>query len=295
MSEPTTVAGKGLLERLVGLGRDYYGVAQDIAAVEQQARADSVGAVVSRTDAEPRPFDDAQRDELAEPVSAAAEAKLRAALDRLLVKSGYLTGCEQMNARLLATLDAERAARTPAPSDVWAAWITRQTRRTDWACRECVDADVSGQDRLVVPGFRCVWHEAFARQLVALTPASPSPRVHALRDQIDADPERRARVDAIKDEMLRHTHHPEDPCDCEPGETAWLIERGQPEGHVPPVWRLPDVDGDTSARSGDWTTNAWDAQRFASRAEAEAFIEAHSPIPGNRDRIGRAVEHGFAR
>jgi len=55
-----------------------------------------------------RPFDDEERDGLAEPLSAAAEAKLRRVLDTLLAKSGYLTGCEQMNARLLATLDAER-------------------------------------------------------------------------------------------------------------------------------------------------------------------------------------------
>ena len=45
-----------------------------------------------------------------EPLSAAGEAKLRATLDRLLAKSGYLTGCEQMNARLLATLDARAQA-----------------------------------------------------------------------------------------------------------------------------------------------------------------------------------------
>jgi hypothetical protein len=66
-------------------------------------------------------------------------------------------------------------AASPAPSasgdlrDRWARWIVSQTRRTDWACRECVDADVRGQDNLVTPDFRCVWHEARA----ALSPSTP--------------------------------------------------------------------------------------------------------------------------
>ena len=54
-----------------------------------------------------------------EPVSVAGRAKLRAALDRLIANSGYLTGCEQMNARLLATLDAlERDAARESQPDV---------------------------------------------------------------------------------------------------------------------------------------------------------------------------------
>ncbi len=57
----------------------------------------------------------------------------------------------------------------------WAQWIDQQSRRTDWACAECVEMDFGGSARAqenVVAGFRCVWHEARA----ALREADPPGR-----------------------------------------------------------------------------------------------------------------------
>lgn len=70
---------------------------------------------------------------------------------------------------------------------------------------------------------------------------------------------------------------------------VWLIERGQPEGSPRTKWW-----GVTDPRSEGhgWVDSAWDADRFATREEADAIIARF-------DRVGhpfpaRAVEHGFS-
>jgi hypothetical protein len=65
-------------------------------------------------------------------------------------------------------------------------------------------------------------------------------------------------------------------------ETCWLIERGQPEHHVPTVRWIGGLD---------WTETASEAARFASRVAAEAEIRARSSYVG--DPFGRAAEHVF--
>ncbi len=79
-------------------------------------------------------------------------------------------------------------------------------------------------------------------------------------------------------------------------EFCWLIERGQSMGQVPTVWYAgEDRWGLTHAAS--WTEDAYRAIRFATREEAEAYIESRNP-PGpllaSRGPFAIAVEHGFA-
>jgi hypothetical protein len=55
--------------------------------------------------------------------------------------------------------------------------------------------------------------------------------------------------------------------------TAWLVERGQPERHVPPVWRIAGPKADY--RDGEqWTEDAFEATRYATREEAQAVVDA---------------------
>ena len=72
--------------------------------------------------------------------------------------------------------------------------------------------------------------------------------------------------------------------------TAWLIERGQPEGQSPTVWW-----GVTDSRTGayGWVDSAWAADQFATREEAQAVIDRFD-LP-NHPFHARAVEHGFVR
>ncbi len=72
------------------------------------------------------------------------------------------------------------------------------------------------------------------------------------------------------------------PADSAAPELAWLIERGLPEGFTPPVYY------GTYTATTKWTTDAFLAVRFESKADAELFIE-HQDLPA------RAVEHGFIR
>jgi hypothetical protein len=66
--------------------------------------------------------------------------------------------------------------------------------------------------------------------------------------------------------------------------SAWLIERGQPEGHVPPLYYAGNLMADPEAR---WTDNPWEALQIPDRAEAERIMA------GNRITVGRPVAHGF--
>ena len=63
-------------------------------------------------------------------------------------------------------------------------------------------------------------------------------------------------------------------------DTEWLIERGQPEGFVWPEWYVID------SYQGRWTRSPIAAQRFASEADAAAFIR-RSVL------TARPVRHGF--
>ena len=63
-------------------------------------------------------------------------------------------------------------------------------------------------------------------------------------------------------------------------DTEWLIERGQPEGFIWPEWYVID------SYQGRWTRIAFEAQRFASEADAAEFI--HRSV-----LTARPVLHGF--
>lgn len=80
----------------------------------------------------------------------------------------------------------------------------------------------------------------------------------------------------------------EDACDTR-DETvfAWLIERGQPERQAPTLWWAEEED----ARWGGWTTDAYKAVRFATKAEAEEQIRVLSRPVG--EPTMHASEHGF--
>ena len=80
----------------------------------------------------------------------------------------------------------------------------------------------------------------------------------------------------------------EEPAPTEPEaerQTAWLVERGQSMQQVPTVWYAEN----------EWTTDAREARRFATREDCEAFIDSRSgfAIPSHGDRFGVAVEHVF--
>jgi hypothetical protein len=69
------------------------------------------------------------------------------------------------------------------------------------------------------------------------------------------------------------------------GEFFWLIERGQPEGHIPPLY----WDGTSHMGHGAWVSDANEAAQFLSKEEADAaFAESFwGSTPG------RAVEHAW--
>ena len=76
-------------------------------------------------------------------------------------------------------------------------------------------------------------------------------------------------------------------------DTAWLVERGQREGQDPPLW---------VNTLGEWTRDAWKAQRFRTRCDAEDYIGSRIGIRGmdgkplhGHDFAAHAVEHGFMR
>jgi hypothetical protein len=64
-------------------------------------------------------------------MSPAAITKLRNALARLRKNSGYLTGCEQVAERLLATLDAERAHHAAIETEARAALLADIRERVE--------------------------------------------------------------------------------------------------------------------------------------------------------------------
>lgn len=70
-------------------------------------------------------------------------------------------------------------------------------------------------------------------------------------------------------------------------ETAWLIERGQPEQQEPTVWLEPMRRWGVVTSNDRWTTDAFEARRFDTREAAGAEIESRQPF------VGRAVSHGF--
>ena len=75
-----------------------------------------------------------------------------------------------------------------------------------------------------------------------------------------------------------------------PEDTAWLIERGQPEGlDWPEWWTVTNRWGLTVAHG--WTRDAFEAVRYPSKERAEAVI-ARFDLPNHPFRA-RAVEHGF--
>jgi hypothetical protein len=65
---------------------------------------------------------------------------------------------------------------------------------------------------------------------------------------------------------------------------VWLIERGQAEGHVPPIYYEGNMYSEPSLQ---WTANAWDALWSPDKAEAERLIEGNGLAPAT------AVQHGF--
>lgn len=76
-------------------------------------------------------------------------------------------------------------------------------------------------------------------------------------------------------------------------ETAWLIERGQPEKQVPTVW-WADRKRWGLAHMDEWTEDANKAARFDTREAAEAVIGAKFTPPASRGGpSARAVEHGW--
>jgi hypothetical protein len=79
-----------------------------------------------------------------------------------------------------------------------------------------------------------------------------------------------------------------------PIEFAWLIEDGRhsgyPEGYEPPIYYAAEQ---RRANYPSWTKDAFAAMRFASKAEAAAFME--SQRDGDRPMPGYPVDHGFFR
>lgn len=54
--------------------------------------------------------------------------------------------------------------------------------------------------------------------------------------------------------------------------SAWLIERGQSENHVPTVWWIAGPNNEW--RDGEkWTTDASQATKYATRRSAQSIIE----------------------
>lgn len=78
----------------------------------------------------------------------------------------------------------------------------------------------------------------------------------------------------------------------EPGEVAFLIERGQAQKHAPTVWATPDRD---------WTQDANKAKRFKTRDEAYMFAEGDEKHwlwskPGDEAKYGKSyaiTEHSW--
>lgn len=66
--------------------------------------------------------------------------------------------------------------------------------------------------------------------------------------------------------------------------TFWLVERGQSEGFVPPVYYA------SYASKTKWTSSVAEAVRFASRSDAALFIDRQFDGTGI---TARPVEHGF--
>lgn len=64
----------------------------------------------------------------------------------------------------------------------------------------------------------------------------------------------------------------------------WLIERGQPERHEPTVWLENSAAHPASHQR--WTTDAYQAAMFPTKATAEEYIT-------EQRLTARAVEHGF--
>jgi len=131
--------------------------------------------------------------------------------------------------------DDERTSLVHGNIRAFAAWAKRHPAPSSGdlvSTRLCGAAMAMCQNEADHPGDH--WHPRYratpadsldapgCEQLARLAGVS---RTDALRAAIDADPIRRARVDAIKDEMVRHTHHPEDPCDCEPPADSLDVER----------------------------------------------------------------------
>ncbi len=72
---------------------------------------------------------------------------------------------------------------------------------------------------------------------------------------------------------------------------CWLIERGQPEGHSPPLWWVKTArPGFGAVDLGRWVADPFEATRFATKAEAEGWLPL---LARNRLISARAVEHGF--
>jgi len=72
------------------------------------------------------------------------------------------------------------------------------------------------------------------------------------------------------------------------GKSAWLIERGQAENHAPTVWWIAGPRPD-SREGGYWTTDASEATKFASKAEAEAVV--YRLFTRLSKQSARATEH----
>ena len=72
---------------------------------------------------------------------------------------------------------------------------------------------------------------------------------------------------------------------------AWLIERGQAQQQAPTVW----WSDNTAIGWGGWTTDAWKARRYATKADADEVIaERFGPSPRHGlPASAVAVEHGF--
>jgi len=68
----------------------------------------------------------------------------------------------------------------------------------------------------------------------------------------------------------------------------WLIERGQAENHAPTVWWIAGPRPD-SRKGGYWTTDASEATKFASKAEAEAVV--YRLFTRLSKQSARATEH----
>ena len=71
---------------------------------------------------------------------------------------------------------------------------------------------------------------------------------------------------------------------------AWLLERGQSQNHSPTVWWT----GDETVGWTGWTTDAWKAKRYGTKAEAEAEIRERFTFRASVPPTADAVQHGFA-